>query len=273
MPKRCRAYFQYIGSKHKVMERITDAFPDDFNTYWEPFVGSGSVFFGNRHLIGRSRLSDLNEDIINTHRMVRDKPELIIDVLQEFKDKHSNKFYRLVAKDIRRHFSHIDEKLYRAARIIYLTKVCYGGTYRLNKLGQFNVSMSQQDKTGHILNRQAIMDASAALQAASVCAHTWNKVSPIAGDLIYLDPPYDHVGNRYYLQGFSKDAQVSLAHQCRIWRDKGVYILQSNSNTKLIRSLYKDFYITEYIVEIQAAGYSASRVDKTELLISSYRKD
>jgi DNA adenine methylase len=69
-----------------------------------------------------------------------------------------------------------------------------------------------------------------------------------AGDLVYFDPPYDPVTSTanfvsYTADAFGPDDQRALAELTRSLIDRGVAVVLSNSDTALIRSLYKGLRI------------------------------
>ncbi len=71
--------------------------PSKFNTYFEPFVGGGALFFELKKrgmLEGKkSYLFDANKELINTYNTVKNNPYELIEILKEFQNKHSHDFY------------------------------------------------------------------------------------------------------------------------------------------------------------------------------------
>ena len=72
--------FRYPGGKFYARRLIMDEIPihDD---YCEPFAGGASVFFAKRP-VRHSILNDLDTDVINTFRQIRDRAE---DLMALFK--------------------------------------------------------------------------------------------------------------------------------------------------------------------------------------------
>lgn len=60
---------------------ISDLAPLDSNLYLEPFFGSGAVFFYRKRWAGAEVINDLNGDVVNFFRVLRDKPKPLIDRL------------------------------------------------------------------------------------------------------------------------------------------------------------------------------------------------
>lgn len=94
-------------------------------------------------------------------------------------------------------------------------------------------------------------------------------------DFIYLDPPYKPMsGTAYFTKytnyGFVDEDQTQLASIFKELDKLNCKILLSNSNTELIRSLYKDYNIKE-VKAIRAINCKGSkRLGHTELIISNY---
>src|SRR5690606_31707912 len=69
-----------------------------------------------------------------------------------------------------------------------------------------------------------------------------------AGDFIYFDPPYAPITKTanfasYVKDGFDLQDQAELAGAFSQLAQKGVFVMLSNSNTSIIRQLYKGFKI------------------------------
>ena len=78
-----RAVFRYAGSKWGLADWIIQHFPVDYENmvYLEPFAGSAAVFFNKRPGIVET-INDLNSDVVNLFRVLRDYPEELIQKIQ-----------------------------------------------------------------------------------------------------------------------------------------------------------------------------------------------
>lgn len=99
------------------------------NRYFEPFLGGGAVFF--RLAPSSAVLSDLNSELIEVYSTVRDYPEELQTKLSGFPVEKS--FYYSIRE------SSDSTRIGRVARFLYLNRTAFGGIYRVNQLGQFNV--------------------------------------------------------------------------------------------------------------------------------------
>lgn len=74
-----RPFLKWAGGKSKLLTQYTPYFPKYFKTYYEPFLGGGAVFF---YLQPKNAvLSDINSELINAYRCVRDNLEQLIPLL------------------------------------------------------------------------------------------------------------------------------------------------------------------------------------------------
>src|SRR3989304_7264409 len=81
-PPKASPFLKWAGGKSQLLAKMELLFPREFNTYWEPFLGGGAVFF---HLQpNKAVLTDLNAELINVFRLVRDDPDDLMTSL----DKH-----------------------------------------------------------------------------------------------------------------------------------------------------------------------------------------
>ena len=84
-------FLKWAGGKSQLIEQFQNLFPSDFRNYYEPFIGSGAVFFylKSRLRLNKAILSDSNEELINCFVIVRDKPSELIEVLLSHRKRHS----------------------------------------------------------------------------------------------------------------------------------------------------------------------------------------
>ena len=72
-----------VGGKRKLVPELSARVPAKFNTYHEPFVGGGALFFWlqSQGRIECAVLSDLNVRLIRAYRGVRNDVESVITKL------------------------------------------------------------------------------------------------------------------------------------------------------------------------------------------------
>ena len=271
-PGIARPFLKWAGGKGRLLAQYEAFFPRAFDTYYEPFLGGGAVFF---HLGGRSQravLGDINPELVNVYRCVRDQPRQLIQHLQQHQYHHSPAYYYQVRQE-----RHLRQPVERAARLVYLNKTCYNGLYRENTQGHFNVPLGRY-KNPTICDEQLIQAAATALQRAQIEVFPFEVILqwPITpADFVYFDPPYHPISSTsrftsYNRYGFSAVDQERLALVFKQLAHRGVPVMLSNSDCALIRELYQGFHLHP-IQAPRAINSQANRRGKiTELLITSY---
>ena len=73
-----RPFLKWAGGKRQLLPALRRFYPEQFGRYFEPFVGSGAVFFdltGSGRLDGHHvYLKDSNTDLVRCYQVVRDHP-------------------------------------------------------------------------------------------------------------------------------------------------------------------------------------------------------
>ena len=65
-----KTFIRQPGNKTKYIRNIIPHVPTDYNTYFEPFAGSGAIFL---HLAPKKWvINDINEDLINLYKTIKD---------------------------------------------------------------------------------------------------------------------------------------------------------------------------------------------------------
>src|SRR5262245_60870567 len=111
-----RPFVKWAGGKRRLLEQYSTLFPspNQFRRYFEPFLGGGAVFF---HLQPkRAVLGDLNAELINCYKTVKEEPEELIACLK--KHKSSEKYFYQMREIDPSKLSRLE----RASRFIFLNK-------------------------------------------------------------------------------------------------------------------------------------------------------
>lgn len=239
-----KPFLKWAGGKRKLVPKLLEYVPADMKRYVEPFVGGGALFFALRAdgYAGPALLCDVNSDLMNAYRVVRDDPEGLIAALREYAD---TKEQFLAARAAHPAFlSRVDA----AARFIFLNKTCFNGLHRVNKRGQFNVPYDGSGTARTICDEPTIMAASKALQNTDLLTQVFHEVVAGRDDFIYCDPPYipasDSADFTAYSAGWFDDIdQQHLAVLARRWSDAGATVVISNADVPRARELYSGMRI------------------------------
>lgn len=264
-------FVKWPGGKRALVPSIARHFPHHVQHYWEPFVGGGAVFFAFAERIERATLSDTNEQLMITYKVVRDRVDELIARLREHERSHRRRAGRKYADGNTYYYrvreSEPTEAVALAARLIYLNKTCYNGLYRVNKAGRFNVPEGSY-KNPDICNPDRLRKASAALARARLVPGGFERtVQPSEGHFVYCDPPYHGTFNGYHAAGFPGDAQDRLRVAAERWRDTGATVLLSNADTPAMRRLCNGFAIEQVAAPRSINSNGNGRGNAPELLL------
>ncbi len=246
-------FLKWAGGKRQLLDQYAAYFPAALTgNYFEPFVGSGAVFFHLREQaeFAAYHLADVNPALITCYTVVRDAVEDLITRLADHAARHDrDHYYAVRALDRDPGWQDNATQVERAARMIYLNKTCYNGLWRVNSKGQFNVPMGRYQNPD-ICNADRLRIASAALQGVDVRVVAFAQVVDQAqpGDFVYFDPPYHPVSatadfTSYAADAFGEADQRALAAVFAALSAHGVRAMLSNSDTPLIHELYAAFRI------------------------------
>jgi DNA adenine methylase len=257
-------FLKWAGGKTQLLPVILQHVPFHFDTYIEPFLGGGALFFELQPR--KAVLADSNAELINCYTMVRDRVEDIIAELSSY--SYSEEFYYELRSQ------EPQDPILRAARLIYLNRTCYNGLYRVNKKGQFNVPFGKYHNPV-ICDTERLRAASAALQHAELyCSDYREALRNFAkpGDFIYIDPPYHPVSQysdfkRYTAEFFYEEDQLTLAQKVKELAEQGSYVLVSNSYCDFILNIYRDFQIIEVSAKRNINKDPQKRGDVKEVLV------
>lgn len=275
-----KPFVKWAGGKRQILDKLIKYVPEDFNTYYEPFVGGGALFF---ELSPKNAvINDSNEELINVFRCIKDEEKLtkMCNELNHHEANHSEEYYykiRNIDRDKNKFNRLSDYK--RAARTIYLNKTCFNGLYRVNSKGEFNVPFGKKLKVNTYEGQNiGIIHAYLNFNNIKILSIDFEEAVKDAkeGDFIYFDPPYDSdtsTFNSYTEDGFSKDEQIRLSNVFKNLSDRGCYVMLSNHNTILINELYKDFYIHKITAKRNINSNGKKRGKVEEVIITNYEID
>jgi len=259
---------KWAGGKTAILDTIIKLIPDNYSTYYEPFVGGGAVFFNISNK--DSVINDKNIELINCYMQLRDHCEELILLLDDLQINHSEeKYYELRSVfNLRKATGNLD--VYDAALMIYLNKAGFNGMYRENSNGCFNIPSGKR-KVVKLYDKNNLLEVSERLKHVVIKSGDFQDAIKDAqeGDFVYFDSPYDLTFSDYQRGGFPRKDHERLFNLCKELTNKNIYFLLSSSDSEFIRELYKDFEIIEIKVQ-RMIGFKRNRKIETELLIKNY---
>ena len=246
-----KPFLKWVGGKTRLIRKLEEYFPNNYNRYFEPFLGGGSVFFN--FTPKNATISDLNATLIDTYIAIRDDFEELYKHLKILEEKNTEKDYYIFRDEFNKLKNENTCKTYVSALMIYLNKAGYGGVYRENQTGGFNVPYGKY-KNINITDKKNLLNIQKSLTNVTLYCSSYSDILKKAkkGDFIYLDPPYAKENKtsftKYQKSDFDEKEQKKLALLLKKLDILGVKFLLSNSNTKIINDLYKDFTIIKVTV-------------------------
>ena len=277
-------FLRWAGGKRRLTHALIETFPLEFDPkkhrFFEPFVGGGALAFAlgdkdsESFVSGRNlSIGDMNPELINTYKVVRDSVHELIEELAKLEKKIDEFNYYRIRKDIP------NSTIARAARFIFLNKTCYNGLWRVNRDGLFNVPFDKK-KTGKasLFSHENLVACSQRLQGASIKHCSFDKAVAKAtqGDLVYFDPPYIPLTptasfSSYSKEGFGIDDHRLLTEVIRDLTRRGVYVLFSNSDTSLTREIFRnDLALRRLYMRRTMSAKGDNRKDVYEILGMNY---
>ena len=259
-------FVKWAGGKRSITDKISVLLPKNIETYHEPFVGGGAVFFAFQHKIQRATLADLNPVLILAYLAVRNNTDALIESLEAHARKHQKEDgYYLKVRD-----SKPEDNIDKASQFLYLNKTCFNGLYRVNKRGEFNVPEGKYSNP-KICDAENLRNVSKVLQKADIMVGQFHKTTiPQAGDFVYCDPPYDGTFSGYHSDGFTDTDQKRLKASVDAWTEQGVSVMISNSNTEFIKELYEGYCIHTITAQRNISCDGKKRGQIPEVLITNY---
>lgn len=295
--KAVKPFLKWAGGKGQLLKEIERYYPFDeesITKYAEPFIGGGAVLFDilSKYDLREVYISDINAELINTYRIIRDDIEELIKMLYIMQntfvplDTDKRKAYYMQKRE---HFNELkvneneDINIEKAALMIFLNKTCFNGLFRVNKKGMFNVPMGSY-KNPMICDEKNLRAVSEKLQRVDIVCGDYKRSSDFIDEntFVYFDPPYrpitDTASFTAYTENlFNDEEQIKLAKFVDNMHRKGAKIVISNSdpkNSNTEDNFFDNIYSAHKIRRVEATRTincnSEARGKIKELLISNF---
>ncbi len=218
---------KWVGNKQRFAHEIIGLFPEKFNYYHEPFLGSGAILATISPL--KAYASDAFLPLIEIFQTLKDNP----DKLKKWYEER----WVVSHGDLKKEGYNNIKKSYNsnpnAADFLFLCRSCYGGVIRFRKKDGFMstpcgphepINPTSFNKRVDIWHKRVEntefrhLDYKEALQNAKT------------GDLVYCDPPYHH--SQAILYGGQEFRLAELFEEIVKCKERGVYVALSIDGTK-----------------------------------------
>ncbi len=266
----------WVGSKGGILDNLLERLPDNYVFYYELFGGGAALRLAlppRRY----SMVADANQHLIRTYSMIVNDCASVASGLANYREEYlacsrddkKNMFSRIRAEFRLDAQTRTDGPL-QAARFIFLNKTGFNGLYRENQAGEYNVSFGYRERPA--LDPESLTAFSQAFAGTKLLHGDFRQFisEPKGGDFLYLDPPYDGTYNSYTCSGFSNADLQDLGQHCRHFDRMGVYWMVSNSDTPLVRDVFRGFRIGSIMAPRSVSRYGSGRGKVQELIIRNY---
>lgn len=252
----------------------------------------------------KAYLNDINLELMWAYAAVRDAPGELLRALRSVPGDEAT--YRAVRADAKGTLfrDYVSAEHVAGVRMVYMNRLGFNGLFRVNRKGQSNVPYGKRVfDFGSEWFQNAIRDASERLHDDRVQLGSYDVTAPMMGDapmqmggparlpprgmagalgvynarpangdFVYCDPPYVPLTatanfTAYSAGGFGWEKQVALRDAAEGWARLGGRVLLSNSDSDLVRDLYKGARILTVQASRMVAARSASRAKVDEVLI------
>lgn len=256
---------KYRGGKLNEIKYFKKYFPKEFDTYIEPFVGGGAVFFYLEQK--KNIINDINNKLMTFYKQLKyDYPRMRkeLDYLQDVYDKNQSEYEAQKAVvggdyvvnrneelyyEMRHLFNYPNGKWLEGTVYFFINKTSYSGMIRYNAQGEYNVPFGRYKN----FNTKLIADKHHELLTRTEIYNTdFEKIFKMAKpeDFMFLDPPYHSATFHDYgnciksdENGFDESEHRRLAEAFKKLKCKALMVI---GETELISELYKDYIVDEY---------------------------
>lgn len=266
---KCKPCLKWVGGKQQLINTLRGIFRGCYHTYYEPFVGGGSVLLMVMDMIDSKedficseiKVSDLNWQLICMYNCIKNTPLKLMDDIDELYKHYSDakiieyekrhkctittledaieKGKKYVYYYYREEYNKLKEPSVRVASLfIILNKLCFRGLYRSSKNG-FNVPYGNY-KNPTIYSRNNIIKMSYLFNVHDVefKQQSYSQIVASARDFVYLDPPYYPIRPKafesYNHLNFDHEELVKFIKKC-------INFIHSNSCCEFNLSKYSEY--------------------------------
>ena len=238
---------KWVGNKQRFAHEIISYFPDNYNRYIEPFLGSGAVL-GTLAPDRDAIAADVYRPLIEIWLCLKNDPSRLKSWYGERLAR-----YELDGKNayetIKANFNHEPN----GADLLFLCRSCYGGVVRFR---QSDGAMSTPCGAHTPISLKSFSERVDIwynrIKYTDFYNQDFEETLAMAqmGDVVYCDPPYTYCQSILYgAQKFSLERLIAAIGKCK---DRGVYVLLSIDGTKKSGKYTCDFLFPDGLFEREA---------------------
>lgn len=217
---------KWIGNKQRYATEIISYFPR-FDTYFEPFLGSGGVLATLAPKRGTA--SDSFQPLMEIWHALRNNPEQLkqwySDRFQQIQNSNKVAVYEMVKASYNARPNGPD--------LLFLCRVCYGGVVRFRQAdGYMSTPCGIHEPVSPESFADRVDEWARRVAGTTFYRMEYEEAMNMAktGDMVYCDPPYSHSQAILYgAQSFSLEHLFEVIGRCKA---RGVHVALSIDGKK-----------------------------------------
>mgnify|MGYP001575108835 CR=1 FL=1 len=243
----------YVGDKYKLMKQLIGLFPAEVDSFYEPFVGGGTVFLNVN--ANKYYLNDINKNLVNIHKFLirssKNQNRFFKDVEKIINKCNLSRSYKedIVPASLKKqwkktYFARFNKEGYDKLRtlvnkytkndplILYILLIYgFNRMLRFNGGGKFNLPVGNVDFNKNVVNAlnnyfEFVRGKKIAFSSKDFRTYFSNK-NFSKNDFVYLDPPYLITASEYN-KLWDEQAEADLLNTIDGLNKKGIKFALSN---------------------------------------------
>ena len=238
---------KWVGNKQRFAHEIISYFPQNYNRYFEPFIGSGAVL-GTLAPQREAIAGDVYKPLIEIWQCLVEAPEQLKEWYRERQLAYSRDG-KAAYETIKKAFNEAPN----GADLLFLCRACYGGVVRFR---QSDGAMSTPCGAHTPISSESFSERVdiwySRVKNTKFLHQDFESTMGMAqpGDVIYCDPPYTYCQSILYgAQQFSLERLITTIQRCK---ERGVFVLLSIDGTKKSGKYTCNFSFPEGLFEREA---------------------
>ncbi len=216
---------KWVGNKFKYALEIVSFFPEEYNDFIEPFVGTGAIL--GTLAPPKAIAGDILSPLIDLWHLVQNSPEKLIEhYTKEITRFNLDRLYTY--EQIRDRYNNNSNPL----DLLILSRTCYGGVMRFTKEGKISTPIGPHKPISPSAFVSRVNEWRDRIINTTFINQSFEKTMRYAaeGDLVYCDPPYiDTQSILYGSQEFSFSRLINSISECK---EKGAKVALSIDGSK-----------------------------------------
>jgi DNA adenine methylase len=239
---------KWVGNKYRYAAVIAEYLPPEFDTYYEPFVGTGAVLATMRP--ERAVAGDTLPTLVALLQSVQTDPETVADHYEIWRDQ--------IVERGREGYLEVRDR-YNARPnpldLMVLSRTCYGGVVRFTRQGTMSTPMGPHRAMPAEKLRLRLDEWQERVASVRFKCQDFSETIGEAGDgdLVYCDPPYVHGQTILYGAQDFRLAELWTALGAAIERGAAVAVSvdgwRQSGDKEIDPSLVEGMFARELVIE------------------------